>query len=119
MELQRPSHVRTAIKSIQILGQILRNGAGAIPGNLKSEIVVTIFSAARRLLGELFKRIPEDLPTWATQLAAQYRDEMPFREGDSLKVYGMRLPKRLADMLIARRGLRHMRLSFMSLTPVV
>lgn len=81
------SEVRTCIKSIQILGQILRNGAGAIPGGMKQEIVSSVFLAARRLLGHLFERLPSEIPTWAAQLATRYRDEMPIRSEESSHQY--------------------------------
>lgn len=74
------SELRKAMKSIQILGQILRNGAGAIPGNSKQRIVEDIFATARRLMGFILIRLPHDIPGWALNLANRYRHEMPLQQ---------------------------------------
>ncbi len=53
-ELDELQHVRAALKTIGILGQVLRNGASSIEGTEKLAIMEEIVGLARRLLGRIY-----------------------------------------------------------------
>ena len=67
--------IQAAKRTIQILGQVLRNGAASIPGQEKRLIVHEIFRLGRRLLGMLYEDFPAALPEWLDELKGKYRGE--------------------------------------------
>ena len=74
------TYIRTlqaSVKTIDILGQVLRNGAGSIPASEKREIVDEIYRLARRIIGTLLRDLPNQLQGWCEALWKHFLDKYP------------------------------------------
>lgn len=72
--------VTSALRTIEILGQVLRNGATVRTLDEKSQIASEIFLLARRLLGFLYQATPAGLPNLIARLEESYRHRFPEAE---------------------------------------
>jgi predicted phosphodiesterase len=59
-----------ALKSLQIMGQILRNFSGSLPGDLKAELARESFAIGLRTLNMIYHVFEASLPETLTALAA-------------------------------------------------
>lgn len=67
----------SALRTIEILGQVLRNGAAVRKLEDKCRIADEVFLLAKRVLGFLFCSTPESLPHLITRLEGMYRHRFP------------------------------------------
>ncbi len=65
------------MKTIDILGQVLRNGAGSIDAAEKREIVDEIYRLARRVNGSVLKDLPNQLTGFAMALSRHFEVKYP------------------------------------------
>jgi predicted phosphodiesterase len=73
--LKRLFEITAAYKTIQILGQALRNVAGSTTRERKEEVLSEIFGLARRMLGFYFAPLRgESLSKVMEEIAAEHRD---------------------------------------------
>lgn len=63
-------------KTIQILGQVLRNEVGAIQGDDKLDIVKVIYHLSRRLLGGFLDVYKKAIPSLTSLLNALYKEDL-------------------------------------------
>lgn len=69
--------IHAAFKTIQILGQAMRNNAGSMKLADKEAVIEQVFRLARRLLGLYLQGLNTELPSIAEELAAAIRKEEP------------------------------------------
>lgn len=72
--------VASALRSIEILGQVLRNGATVRKFDEKCDIARAVFQLAKRLLGFMYGAAPQSLPGLIERLERQYRERFPDAE---------------------------------------
>lgn len=72
--------VASALRSIEILGQVLRNGATVRKLDEKCDIARAVFQLAKRLLGFMYGAAPQSLPGLIDRLERQYRERFPEAE---------------------------------------
>jgi len=66
--------LHAALKVIDILGQVLRNGVGAISADRKKILVEEVYLLIRRLQGKVLSDLPNDLPRWALALNEYFHE---------------------------------------------
>jgi hypothetical protein len=69
------AEIRAAMRAVDILGQILRNGVGGILFTRKREIVGEVYALARRLNGLCIHRLPEDIERWTSALNERFQEQ--------------------------------------------
>jgi hypothetical protein len=69
-------NIQASKRTIQILGQVLRNSILDISGPDKRIIVHEIYRLGRRVLGMLFENFDADLPAWRDELTGHYRGQV-------------------------------------------
>lgn len=69
--------ISSAMRTIEILGQIVRNGATTRSLVEKVQIAEQVFLLGRRLLAVLLRSAPTSLPHLAGRLEEKYRDQFP------------------------------------------
>lgn len=74
----------STVRTIEILGQVLRNGASVRKLDEKARIAEEVFSLSRRALGFVFANAAESLPPLISRLERVYRDRFPGK--DDLKI---------------------------------
>ena len=77
-------NIHASFKTIQILGQALRNNAGSMKLTDKERVIDQVFKLARRLLGMYFSIFGAELPGLAEDLAEAIRHEDPDVLNDAL-----------------------------------
>lgn len=76
--VRRLFELSAAYKTIQILGQALRNIAGSANKQRKEEVIDKIIMLARRILGSYLELLTEQqLPLLIEELAAAHKDQQP------------------------------------------
>ncbi len=83
-EQQRSIEIVTAMRAIEILGQVLRNEATARKVDALVDITDQVFRLGRRLLGFIFAIASERLDRTITVLEGHYRQRMPEAEPGEL-----------------------------------
>jgi hypothetical protein len=73
--LSSVTQIDSALQTIRILGQILRNNAGEIDGGDKILIVKEVYFLAARVLGLMLGAVGEDLDQIVEHLVAGYKKE--------------------------------------------
>ena len=76
--------VNNAYKSIQILGQILKNSPGAIKGERKLEVAHECYGLGRRLLARLYGLISENLDDLVEDMVSRVEEEQPDARQDEI-----------------------------------
>jgi hypothetical protein len=75
-EFQRVvTRLRAAVRAIDILGQVLRNGVGGITVQRKLEIVQEVYFLARRINGFALQDLPRDMPKWLVALNERFHEQ--------------------------------------------
>ena len=68
-ELTELALINASFKTIQILGQVLKNFSGSLKGEPKRQLVEECYSLGLRVLGKLFVMVEDGLPEIAQQLS--------------------------------------------------
>jgi hypothetical protein len=74
-EINGVLRISAAYKTIQILGQVLRNFTGSLKGEPKRQLVEECYGLGLRLLGNIFKMVEDGLPQLARALLRQARSK--------------------------------------------
>jgi hypothetical protein len=64
-EINELAQINAAIKTIRILGQVLRNFSGSLKGDPKRQLVEACYGLGLRVLGRIFNMVEESLPDLA------------------------------------------------------
>lgn len=70
-------NLQASLKTIEILGQVLRNGAGSITADEKRRIVSEIYRLGRRIIGIVLHDLPEQLRDWCQMLWNYFEEKYP------------------------------------------
>ena len=69
--------LQASMKTIDILGQVLRNGAGSIDADEKQDIVNEIYRLSRRVNGNILQDLRGQLPGWCAALDVYFDERYP------------------------------------------
>ena len=76
--------INKAYKTIQILGQILKNSPGSIKGDTKLEVAGECYALGRRLLSKIFHLIRDNLDEVVQDIVARIEEKHPEADRDEL-----------------------------------
>lgn len=71
----------TAFKSIEVMGQILKNYPGTIAGDLKEKLLTEIHNLGMRTLSHINEILSRGIERLFDEIKEQIKDEMPLNEG--------------------------------------
>lgn len=98
-EISELSRINASFKTIQILGQVLRNFVGSLKGEPKQQLVEECYGLGLRLLGNIFKMVEDGLPGLAKILLHQTRVQSKTLTEEEIQNQVRRLLSGLLQML--------------------
>lgn len=90
-----------AYRHIELLGQVIRNFPGSLPGEEKLDILTSCYSLGLRLLGTVFKLLESSVEQYRTTLVETIRNARGIGDSVEESTHNIERIKALADWLIA------------------
>ena len=98
-EISEPSRINASFKTIQILGQVLRNFTGSLKGEPKRQLVEECYGLGLRVLGHIFEMVEDSLPGLATILLHRARSKSKALTVEEIQNQVLRLFSGLLQMV--------------------